>query len=92
MAGHVPTARPSAAVASAPPVRLDAPTAAYETRAALALLFWVLVETWAAPVLPFWVLVETWAARVVLFWGLVETWAAPVLPFRGPNETETALA
>ena len=78
MAGHVPTARPGAAVASAPPVRFDAPTAAYETRAAPVVLFWGLVETWAAP--------------VVLFWVLVETWAAPVLPFRGPNETETALA
>lgn len=78
MAGHVPTARPSAAVASAPPVRFDAPTAAYETRAAPVVLFWGLVETWAAPVLLFWGLVETQATRVVLFWG--------------PNETETALA
>ena len=73
MAGHVPTARPSAAVASAPPVRFDAPTAAYETRAAPVLLFWGLVETWAAPVVLFWGLVETWAAPVLLFWGLVET-------------------
>lgn len=62
MAGHVPTTRPSVAVASAPPVRFAAPTASYETRAAPVLLFWVLDETQTTLALLFWVLVETQAA------------------------------